>query len=629
MRRHLVLVTFVSLALLLSGCALFGSSKRSSGIVFSASGQVFSTSTGSPLSGVSVTTAGKVSVTDSDGRYSFSNVEANGSSASIVASKSGYTNASAQFSIQNGSSLVHNFYLTPSSALSGDRTVAGRVDFAASETQPLSLADPQEKYHPTDPGKPESVVVYSTDPVTEASAVMIAEATGASRYQFYDGLDFVVLWPPAGTSVIEFMEHLLSHPKVMSAEPNAPLSLTATPNDPLWSNNSSEHQLVFLPKAWDVSTGSNSVVVAVLDTGIREDHPDLAGRVVTGYDYYENDAEPTDPGAPGSTTASHGTHVAGIIGAVANNGMGTAGVSWNVRLLNVRVMSNNGDGDTSQLAAAIHYAVNQGADVINLSLGFTEDATPVRDAVDYAVSRGVILVAAAGNSTNGNAPIMYPARYPNVIAVGSVDEDTNKSSFSNVGPELDLLAPGRSILSTNYNRSTSSYDYQTMTGTSMATPHVSGIVALMLANGRSPFDIPEILRSTTTMTVIQNQRTDDRGYGIVNAYAAVTSALPTKARIFLINNGNQVVSPVKYPSLDRSFAFTDIVSSANLEMIGWIDVDNSNSLTRGDMTAVHPLSTAGGNVYAIRMPLDVHRYHSYGTASRIADALALIGVRED
>jgi thermitase len=209
------------------------------------------------------------------------------------------------------------------------------------------------------------------------------------------------------------------------------------------------------------------VTVAVIDSGICLDHPDLAGRIVSGWDFVQDDNQPQDE-------FGHGCGVAGIIAANVNNGIGVAGVAPNARLMPLRVLDGLGMGSSSDVAAAIVYAADSGAQIINLSLGGPTTSSLLEEAVNYAASRGVTIVASAGNQ--GVEAALYPAAYPAAIAVGSVDQSLQRSSFSNYGWQLDLMAPGRDIFTTDING-----DYTTMTGTSFAAPEVAGAAALMMA----------------------------------------------------------------------------------------------------------------------------------------------------
>lgn len=242
------------------------------------------------------------------------------------------------------------------------------------------------------------------------------------------------------------------------------------PNDPRYAEQWSL-PVIGLPEAW-VNLPSRNVTVAVIDSGICANHPDLQGRILAGYDFVDDDNDPTD-------TFGHGCGVAGVIAANSNNGIGIAGVAPNVQIMPLRVLNNIGLGSYSSIANAIVYAVDNGADIINLSLAGPTSSVILEAAVAYAVNNGVVVIAAAGNF--GQEGAYYPAAYPSVIAVGSVDPVTlTRSSFSNFGADIDVWAPGRDILTTNMLG-----DYEFVSGTSFAAPIVAGITALSEA-----FDTP-------------------------------------------------------------------------------------------------------------------------------------------
>ncbi len=272
------------------------------------------------------------------------------------------------------------------------------------------------------------------------------------------------------------------------------------------------------------STNGAGVTVAVVDTGVAAAHEDLNGAVLAGTDLAADKSQ-VDPAGKGMVDpAGHGTHVAGIIAAHVNNGRGIAGAAPGAKILPVRVLDAHGTGYSDDVANGIIWAADHGARVINLSLG-GGDSAGMHAAVQYAVQKKVVVVAAAGNNgTSGNAP-SYPAAYSEAIAVGSVNSSLAHSSFSNTGSYLDLVAPGEFIVSA-YGGSIPN-DYEWMSGTSMATPYVSAAAALVVARNHS-------LIPTTVKTILESTATDlgsaghDNVYGsgLVNPRAAVSAATP-------------------------------------------------------------------------------------------------------
>ncbi len=242
------------------------------------------------------------------------------------------------------------------------------------------------------------------------------------------------------------------------------------------------------PHAWPLSKGTG-VMVAVLDTGADLNHPDLDGKVRTDidYDYVNNDDVAQDDNG-------HGTHVAGIIAAETDNAQGVAGLGWETTILPYKVLDSSGSGTTSGIAAAIYAATDAGAKVINMSLGSDPGAgacslyTTLYDAINYAYAHGVLVVVAAGNNYGADAATIVPANCPHVLTVSSTDSDDTLSAFSNVGSVVDVSAPGGYIYSSVWD---DTYTY--MSGTSMATPYVSGLAALVLA--RHPDYTPDQVAS--------------------------------------------------------------------------------------------------------------------------------------
>jgi len=331
----------------------------------------------------------------------------------------------------------------------------------------------------------------------------------------FDQLVHVKLKP--GVTPKEAVADLGRDPSVEYAEPNLVVhALESFPNDPdfnlLWGlynsdqSNGSGGADIDAPTAWDTTTGSAEVVVAVIDTGIDYAHPDLAPNIwvntdeipqngiddddnglvddVYGYDFYNDDADPRDDNF-------HGTHCAGTIGAAGDNGLGIAGVNWTVRLMAIKFLSASGSGDTVGAISAIQYAINNGAHVLSNSWGGSGYSQALQDVILEANNAGIVFVAAAGN--NGSDSKVYPAAYDKVIAVSATDHNDVKAGFSSYGTFIDVAAPGVNIFSTKLN---STYGYAS--GTSMACPHVAGLAALLksLDITLTPDQVEHILETT-------------------------------------------------------------------------------------------------------------------------------------
>jgi type VII secretion-associated serine protease mycosin len=265
-------------------------------------------------------------------------------------------------------------------------------------------------------------------------------------------------------------------------------------------------------KAWQKSTGAN-VVVAVIDTGVDATHPDLKGQVLAEYDVINSTTNATS-----SDENGHGTHVAGTIAADAGNEIGISGIAPHAKILPIRVLDKDGSGYMSDAATGIIYAADHGATVINMSLGSPEKVTAVTNAIAYARGKGVTVIAAAGNDRQAGSPTSYPAADPGVIAVSATDENDRIADYSNAGAYVDVAAPGSDILSTTKGT------YQSWNGTSMASPHVAAIAALLESSHRAltPDQIEKAIENSA-VDLGAKGKDNDFGYGRVDAAAALAA----------------------------------------------------------------------------------------------------------
>jgi len=301
-----------------------------------------------------------------------------------------------------------------------------------------------------------------------------------------------------GQAIEEVLQAYRSHPNVEYAELNHIVSIDAVPDDPLYSTQWSL-DVINAEEAWDTNTGSPQMIVAVVDSGIDYNHRDLNDNMwvnaaemngldavdddengyvddIYGYNFVYNNSDPVDD-------HGHGTHCAGIIAAEGNNGLDITGVCWNTKIMAIKFLGSLGEGSTADAVLSMYYAVANGADVISNSWGSEEESEVLQDAIDYAYSQGVIMVAAAGNN-NSDKP-HYPAAYAHVISVAATNQDDEKWPLSNYGDLVDMAAPGVDILSlmaegTSEGRGYTKYT-TLMSGTSMAAPHVAGACALLLS----------------------------------------------------------------------------------------------------------------------------------------------------
>jgi serine protease len=310
-----------------------------------------------------------------------------------------------------------------------------------------------------------------------------------------------------------FIEAVTQKEHIKYAERNATHEAFATPNDPQFGDQYAPQQ-VNAPGAWDTTFGDSSVTVAVVDTGAQYDHPDLAANYADnpGRDFVDSDSDPY-PDVP--QDEYHATHVSGCAAAVVDNGTGVAG-QGNSTLINGRALDENGSGSTGDIADAIQWAADQGADVINLSLGGGGYTDTMKNAVSYATNNGALVVAAAGN--DGSSSVSYPAAYSECLAVSAVDDSENLASFSQYGDSVELAAPGVDVLSTTTE---TRGGYEKLSGTSMACPVVSGVAGLTLARwDLSNSDLRSHLKNTAADIGLPD---DQQGSGQVDVAAAVTT----------------------------------------------------------------------------------------------------------
>lgn len=351
-------------------------------------------------------------------------------------------------------------------------------------------------------------VLVKYQPGSELSRMAYASSMGFRSVRPLPGLGIEKIQLGSGQRMEAVMADLRARPFVVAVEPNYVLRTAFSPNDPLHANQWALEKMSAYP-GWDLGQGSSSIKIAIIDTGVDLDHPDLSAKIVPGFDFVNNDSVADDD-------HGHGTHCAGIAAASTNNGVGVAGIGFSCSIMPIKVLSASGAGSTSNVANGIIWAVDNGAKVVSLSLGGGAPSFTLESAVDYAWNNGVVVVAAAGN--DGSTAMMYPGAYTNAIAVGSTNSDDSRSSFSNYGPWVDVAAPGSGILNTTMG---GSYGY--MSGTSMATPHVAGLAGLLW----------DKLGTSTNVSMIRNkiETTSNNigswvAFGRVNVADALDSGSP-------------------------------------------------------------------------------------------------------
>jgi subtilisin family serine protease len=356
---------------------------------------------------------------------------------------------------------------------------------------------------------PERILVKPAGSMSEVAVHALLASHGAKEVGRVAQIGVRVVRVPA-LRLEQVLAALSRNPNIEFAEKDPLAQAMLAANDPSYSSQ------WHLPKiqstqAWDISTGRRDDIIAVLDTGVSYNHPDLSGKVLQGYNFVSGNNNAADD-------HGHGTLVAGAATASSNNGVGVAGVAWKNLILPVKVLDASGSGSHSAIANGITYAADQGARVINLSLGSSSGSRTLENAVKYAWGKNSLLVAAAGN--NGNNVLFYPAAYANVLGVSALNSNDLLPSWSSYGSHVSLSAPGVNILTTHIG---GAYGYAS--GTSLAAPLVSGAAALVIGTK------PELFNSEVRQ-ILENHATDlgtagyDQyfGHGRVDAFAAVKAA---------------------------------------------------------------------------------------------------------
>ncbi len=368
----------------------------------------------------------------------------------------------------------------------------------------------------SDPG---TVVVRFRSRVSYRAAQAVASRAGGRMLKPVGETGYTLI-STAGKAPAEVVRRLQGEQGVEAAEPNYRRKAAASPNDPRFTSGGQSYlDTLGMPSAWDRNTGSDAVTVAILDTGVDLDHPDLSGntaggepRILPGYDFVNRDGTADDDNG-------HGTMVAGTAAAKTDNGLGVAGTAWKARILPVKVLNSESVGFDSDLAEGIRWAADRGADVINMSFGAPADSAMIRDAVNYGLSRNAVVVAAAGNYSSSEP--FYPAAYPGVMGVTATDSAGHFAAFSNHGPWYSVAAPGIRITST-HPASGPVEAYSTFTGTSFSAPLVSGM-AVLLRSANPGWTQDQVVRHlrATARDAGPRGRDDAYGDGFVDPTAAL------------------------------------------------------------------------------------------------------------
>ncbi|MDQ6600377.1 S8 family serine peptidase [Bacillus salipaludis] len=380
----------------------------------------------------------------------------------------------------------------------------------------------------------ELIVKFSSN-LSKIERNSVLKSVNATEDTHLEHGDFSFVKVPKGTDLTKMAQILLGKKQIIWAEPNYKVKSTYIPQEPNFQKQWYLNKIQ-MPKAWDITKGSPHITVAVIDDGVQQDHPELKGKIVSPYNAVT--------GGTRYTPHEHSTHVAGIIAASFNNS-GIAGIAPNVKIMPINVFNGDEASDYA-VALGIKYAVDHHADVINMSLGSPYYSSLLDYYTNYAKSKGVILVAAAGN--DGTFTKTYPAAFKAVVGVGATNSFDHRAIYSNKGSFIDFTAPGSNIYS-----SINGGSYAYLSGTSMAAPVVSGVAALVLSKNPflSPKQVENILRHST-IDLGPKGRDDYYGYGRIDAYKAMSNTPSSTATIntpktYTMTGKNKAAFSLKLP----------------------------------------------------------------------------------
>lgn len=434
---------------------------------------------------------------------------------------------------------------------------------------------------------------------------------------------------PQDKSISSVLSEYLKDSNVEYAEPNFIYSICSLPNDPYfskqWALNQSNDVDIDAPEAWDLETGIKNIVIAVVDSGIDYNHPDLKDNVwinkneipgnnidddgngfvddVMGWNFTGNNNDPLDE-------LGHGTHCSGIIGAVGNNSIGISGVCWNCSIMPVKVFGSSGSATLGIIIRGIKYAADNGANVISMSWGSSGESQLLKYAIDYAYSKGVVLVGGAGNEYSSHK--FYPAAFDNVISVAAIDKDNFKADFSNYGAWVDVASPGVDIYSTmptyhvtlNDPPYSLTMDYSYASGTSMACPNVAGVVGLILSKNPAlnQEEVKTLIRSTASKVGSDTYI----GTGNVNSYNCVKNNSAPVANLDSSLDDKEIEKTVEIRGTAAGITFQkyNIYMGFGVYPESWNLVYTSNIPVEDDMLSLLNTSVYKDGRYSIRLELE-------------------------
>ncbi len=446
----------------------------------------------------------------------------------------------------------------------------GGVDSTASTTLNIETRVTEEDYSPGE------VIISRREKTTDLKILNTIERANLE-----------VVEVPEGMTVEEAITYFQAQPDILLAEPNYYVYTQSLPNDPKFKDQWNLKTINY-PGAWfevwdndwnDIRIAAQDIWIGILDTGVNE-HEDLdfSGNILfhRGENLFdpEQGEEPYDYTRPKGD--SHGTHVTGIIGAATNNFKGIAGAAPGVRIVPWRVIGQSG-ATVDILINGIYAAIDEGVDIINMSLGTLNYHSFLHDAVIEAYNEGIILVGASGN--DGEDGLRYPAAFPEVIAVGAIDQERRRASFSAIGPELELMAPGVNVMGPFYDTT-----YGTMSGTSMAAPQVSALAALIM--GMDPSLSPEEVRFRMQSTAGNFYFPNDYvGYGAIDVFRALAPDMPNIKVFAGRESGEQIILKSEIAEVWGGEYMLYRVEPGNHRIYAWIDANGTGKIDEGDYFA--------------------------------------------
>ncbi len=464
----------------------------------------------------------------------------------------------------------------------------------------LSYAEKAEPYY--DYRKGEVIIKFHT----QKSAKALQEFMTQNNLKLKKKSPFIdyYLFTIEETRAVPFeVKRLGVHPDVKYSGYNYICHKHLIPNDTYWNYQHGMRQ-INMPTAWNLETGNSTILIAVLDTGIDLDNIDLVANIYSdGYDSVNNDFIADDD-------EGHGSHVAGIIAAVTNNGYGVSGVAHDCSLLPVKVLDHTGAGDSYTLADGIVWATNQGADVINMSLGWPvidgvaytpSPEGPVKNAIAHAYNNKVTMFASSGN--DGEPAVGYPSAYSQVISVGAVTKHDMKTNYSNWGDNLDIVAPGGDSPPTeDLILSTGPADaFYWMGGTSQACPHAAGVGALVIARGATSPESVRYILQISAIDLGESGRDDMYGDGRIDAYRALLAAKPDQ--VYNLTNAYNFPNPFK----TKTTVIFTVNSNQNVKVTIYDDRLNKiedfsvNAKAGQNNSIIWDATGYGNNVYFIKL----------------------------